>query len=229
MGRCYWNTCSLCPYLDTQITWHDLRGLWRWHNLPADAVERKGEKKLSLPLASFCLFLCHTHTHKYEGASRGGEQAWPGRTARNTCNRLVFLMLGNKSSHPSLASLSPPSMDLIGWGPSTHNTHTKHSIRHWKHDASMDVFILSSVIIRCCACYKLNHTYIITISLLVQYHGGFPQGFRLGPISRSNIFIMTANSQGQDQSWGWLLYWLHIKLERWQTDWPIGLLLTEVF
>lgn len=66
------------------------------------------------------LFLSMSNTHKHGGASWGGEQPWPGRTARNTCNRLVLLMLGNKSSHPSLVSPSPPSMDLIGGGAYTH-------------------------------------------------------------------------------------------------------------
>lgn len=50
---------------------------------------------------------------------------------------------------------------------------------------------------------KVHATYIIAI---IFFSGVLSPGFRLSSISRSNIFIMTANSQGQDQSWGWLLY-----------------------
>ncbi len=159
MGRCHWNTCSLFSYLD--IWWFER--IVEMVLSPCRCLGKK-EKKL-FPFLSLLLSLSLSHTHKYGGASWGGEQAWPGRTARNTCNRLVFLMLGNKSSHPSLASPSPPSVDLIGWGAPTHNTHcnthmqNKYSIKHWNLDGSMDVFILSSsVIIHCRVCCKLNYT-----------------------------------------------------------------------
>lgn len=118
MTRSHWNTCSLCPYLDTAGDW---RGFWKWFNLPTDSTEREKSFRSS---PSFCLLFCHTCTHN-GGASWRGEQAWPGRTARNTCNRLVLLMPGNKSSHPSPASLSALCMALTCWGASSHNSDSR--------------------------------------------------------------------------------------------------------
>lgn len=124
IGRSHWTTCSFCPYLDTL---DDLKG---WYNLPEDAM---GRKKLSPILSVLSLCVSHTHTQILWGLpGRRAGMVW--ENTRNTCNRLVLLMLGNKSSHPSPASPSSPSLALIGWGSSTLNTET---LMH-----QMDVFIL---------------------------------------------------------------------------------------
>lgn len=96
---------------------------WSFSRCLDDTICNCSVEKDPSPFPHTPVSLSVSHTHKHSGASRGGEQAWPGRTARNTCKRLVLLMPGNKSSHPSRASPSQPSMDLIGWGASTHNTH----------------------------------------------------------------------------------------------------------
>lgn len=48
----------------------------------------------------------------------------------------------------------------------------------------------------------------------IKLHGNMEVFLRLldWALYQENIFIMTANIQGQVQSWGSLLYWLHIKL-----------------
>lgn len=107
----WWEKGSWTHVLFVLILTH----LMVWESYRDSMVSLHAWKKPSL------LCLSPSRTHKHGGASWEGQQARLGRTARNTCNRLVLLMLGNKSSHPSLVSLSSPwSMHLIGRATPSH-------------------------------------------------------------------------------------------------------------